>query len=60
MSSHPRALLSVTDKTGIVDFAKQLSARGFELISTGATAKALRDAGLSRMDVTAVTRLRET
>ncbi len=55
MSSHPRALLSVTDKTGIVDFAKQLSARGFELISTGGTAKALRDAGLSVMDVSEVT-----
>ena len=35
-----RALISVTDKTGIVDFARQLSAMGVELISTGGTAKA--------------------
>ncbi|MBI1332403.1 MAG: bifunctional phosphoribosylaminoimidazolecarboxamide formyltransferase/IMP cyclohydrolase [Armatimonadetes bacterium] len=55
MSSSPRALLSVTDKSGIVDFATELSKRGFELISTGGTAKALRDAGLAVKDVSEVT-----
>jgi phosphoribosylaminoimidazolecarboxamide formyltransferase/IMP cyclohydrolase len=42
----PRALLSVSDKTGIVDLGRGLVARGFELVSTGGTAKALADAGL--------------
>ena len=41
-----RALLSVTDKTGLVEFAKTLNELGVELVSTGGTAKALRDAGL--------------
>lgn len=41
-----RALLSVSDKTGIVELAQGLSARGVELVSTGGTAKALRDAGM--------------
>src|SRR3954462_12874391 len=41
-----RALLSVTDKTGIVDFARGLQELGVELISTGGTAAALREAGL--------------
>jgi phosphoribosylaminoimidazolecarboxamide formyltransferase/IMP cyclohydrolase len=50
-----RALLSVSDKTGLVDFARALSARGVELLSTGGTAKALRDAGLAVTDVSAVT-----
>ena len=50
-----RALLSVTDKTGVVDFAKGLVAQGFELISTGGTAKALREAGLAVKDVSEVT-----
>ncbi len=50
-----RALLSVTDKTGIVDFAKGLAALGFELISTGGTAKAIREAGLTVTDVSEVT-----
>jgi phosphoribosylaminoimidazolecarboxamide formyltransferase / IMP cyclohydrolase len=51
----PRALLSVTDKTGIADFAQELRQRGFELISTGGTAKALREAGLAVKDVSEVT-----
>lgn len=51
----PKALLSVTDKTGIADFAAGLVAHGFELISTGGTAKALRDAGLKVKDVSEVT-----
>jgi len=50
-----RALLSVSDKTGLVDFARALSGRGIALISTGGTAKALRDAGLSVADVSEVT-----
>ena len=40
-----RALLSVSDKAGIVDFAHALHNRGVELVSTGGTAKAIRDAG---------------
>ena len=50
-----RALISVTDKTGIVDFARELSKLGVELISTGGTAKALRDRGLAVRDVSEVT-----
>ncbi|MBC8064388.1 MAG: bifunctional phosphoribosylaminoimidazolecarboxamide formyltransferase/IMP cyclohydrolase, partial [Chlorobia bacterium] len=50
-----RALLSVTDKTGLVDFAKGLVARGCDLVSTGGTAKALREAGLIVKDVAEVT-----
>jgi phosphoribosylaminoimidazolecarboxamide formyltransferase/IMP cyclohydrolase len=46
-----RALLSVTDKTGLADFAKGLTALGVELISTGGTAKVLREAGLSVKDI---------
>src|SRR5579872_4499608 len=42
----PRALLSVSDKTGIIDLGRGLAARGFELVSTGGTARALADAGL--------------
>ena len=51
----PRALISVSDKTGIVDFAARLVERDWELISTGGTAKALRDAGLDVQDVAEVT-----
>ncbi|MCT2540947.1 bifunctional phosphoribosylaminoimidazolecarboxamide formyltransferase/IMP cyclohydrolase [Sedimentimonas flavescens] len=50
-----RALISVSDKTGLIDFARSLSARGVELLSTGGTAKALREAGLSVRDVAEVT-----
>ncbi len=50
-----RALLSVSDKTGLVEFAKALSERGVELISTGGTRKALADAGLAVKDVSEVT-----
>ncbi|MCX6622306.1 MAG: bifunctional phosphoribosylaminoimidazolecarboxamide formyltransferase/IMP cyclohydrolase, partial [Acidobacteria bacterium] len=50
-----RVLLSVTDKTGIVEFAQQLAELGAELISTGGTARALRDAGLAVRDVSDVT-----
>ena len=51
----PRALLSVSDKTGIVQFARGLAARGFELVSTGGTARALADAGLKVVAVSDVT-----
>lgn len=50
-----RALLSVSDKTGLVEFATFLSEQGVELISTGGTAKALRDAGLTVTDMSAYT-----
>jgi phosphoribosylaminoimidazolecarboxamide formyltransferase/IMP cyclohydrolase len=46
-----RALLSVSDKTGLVEFATVLARHGVELISTGGTAKALREAGLSVKDI---------
>jgi phosphoribosylaminoimidazolecarboxamide formyltransferase / IMP cyclohydrolase len=51
----PRALLSVSDKTGIVDLARGLVARGFELVSTGGTARALLDASLPVTNVSDVT-----
>ncbi len=50
-----RALLSVSDKTGLVELAQALSARGVELVSTGGTAKSLRDAGLAVRDVSELT-----
>lgn len=53
------ALLSVSDKTGIVEFARQLSNLGIHLISTGGTAKAIADSGLPVRDVSAVTNFPE-
>src|SRR6266404_1081836 len=50
-----RALISVSDKTGIVDFARELQRFGVEIISTGGTAKTLRDAGLEVRDVSDIT-----
>lgn len=50
-----RALLSVTDKTGLVTFAKQLAEQGVELVSTGGTARALREAGLAVLDISDLT-----
>ncbi|WCT73187.1 bifunctional phosphoribosylaminoimidazolecarboxamide formyltransferase/IMP cyclohydrolase [Sphingomonas naphthae] len=50
-----RALLSVSDKTGLVDLATALSAKGVELVSTGGTARALREAGLTVKDVSELT-----
>ncbi|UHQ24022.1 bifunctional phosphoribosylaminoimidazolecarboxamide formyltransferase/IMP cyclohydrolase [Lysobacter sp. 5GHs7-4] len=50
-----RALLSVSDKSGLLDLARALSAQGVELLSTGGTAKAIRDAGLAVRDVSEVT-----
>ena len=54
---HPvrRALLSVSDKTGLIELGQALSKRGVELLSTGGSAKALRDAGLTVKDVADVT-----
>jgi phosphoribosylaminoimidazolecarboxamide formyltransferase/IMP cyclohydrolase len=51
----PTALLSVSDKTGIIDFAKGLTSLGWDLVSTGGTAKALRTAGIKVRDVSEVT-----
>lgn len=50
-----RALLSVTDKTGLVEFATQLAAHGVELVSTGGTARTLREAGLTVRDIAELT-----
>ena len=50
-----RALLSVTDKTGLVEFARALASHGVELVSTGGTARALRDAGLAVRDISDLT-----
>ena len=50
-----RALLSVSDKTGLIEFATALSRHGVELLSTGGTAKALREAGLAVKDVSEAT-----
>jgi phosphoribosylaminoimidazolecarboxamide formyltransferase/IMP cyclohydrolase len=59
MSSSPsriqRAILSVTDKTGLVDFARRLADLGIELISTGGTAKLLRDSRISVKDISELT-----
>src|SRR5512143_315680 len=54
-----RALLSVSDKTGLVDFAKGLERHEVKLISTGGTAKALRDAGLAVADISDITHFPE-
>jgi phosphoribosylaminoimidazolecarboxamide formyltransferase/IMP cyclohydrolase len=51
----PRALLSVSDKSGLVDLANGLRRRGFELVSTGGTARALQQAGLPVVAVAEVT-----
>lgn len=50
-----RALISVSDKTGAVEFAKELDALGYDIVSTGGTAKALRDAGLNIIGVSDIT-----
>ena len=51
----PRALLSVSDKTGLVDLARGLVDHGYEIVSTGGTARALTDAGLAVINVSDVT-----
>lgn len=50
-----RAILSVSDKAGLVDLAKFLESYGVEILSTGGTAKAMRDAGVKVMDVSEYT-----
>jgi len=55
MAGPKRALISVSDKTGVVDMAKGLAALGAEILSTGGTAKALREAGVPVTDVAAYT-----
>src|SRR5213083_2439849 len=50
-----RAILSVTDKTGLVDFAKKLTGMNVELISTGGTAKLLRESGIPVKDISELT-----
>ena len=50
-----RALLSVSDKSGLVEFARELHELGVEMLSTGGTARALRDAGLPVIDVSEFT-----
>jgi phosphoribosylaminoimidazolecarboxamide formyltransferase / IMP cyclohydrolase len=55
MSKIQRAILSVTDKSGLVDFAHKLVAFGVELVSTGGTAKELRDAGIPVKDISELT-----
>ncbi len=50
-----RALLSVSDKTGLAEFARALAGHGVEIVSTGGTAKALKDAGLKVIDVSELT-----
>ncbi len=51
MSKIERALISVSDKTGIVELAKELASYGVEILSTGGTARQMREAGLEVMDV---------
>src|SRR5882757_2044869 len=59
MTDHPRrvtrALISVSDKTGLIEFARSLASHGIDLVSTGGTAKAIKDAGLKVMDVAELT-----
>jgi phosphoribosylaminoimidazolecarboxamide formyltransferase / IMP cyclohydrolase len=50
-----RAILSVTDKTGLAEFARKLSGMGVELVSTGGTAKLLRDSGIEVKDISEIT-----
>ncbi|MFA4920097.1 MAG: hypothetical protein WC581_12735 [Thermodesulfovibrionales bacterium] len=51
MARIKKAIISVSDKKGLVDFAKELSAMGIEILSTGGTARVLRDAGIPVKDV---------
>jgi phosphoribosylaminoimidazolecarboxamide formyltransferase / IMP cyclohydrolase len=51
----PRALISVSDKTGLIDLARGLARRGFELVSTGGTARTLQQAGLAVVGISEVT-----
>ncbi len=55
----PRALISVSNKQGVAEFGRRLTALGFELVSTGGTARALREAGLEVRDIADVTKFPE-
>jgi len=55
MKKIERAIISVTDKTGVVDFAASLSKFGVQILSTGGTARVLRDSGISVMDISEYT-----
>src|ERR1044071_4481403 len=55
MTQVRRFVISVTDKTGIIDFARELSALGAEIVSTGGTARLIRDSGTAVKDVSEVT-----
>src|ERR1035441_8793403 len=55
MAKIRRVLISVTDKTGILDFARALAGLGAELISTGGTARLIRESGIAVQDVSDVT-----
>lgn len=55
MAKIQRALISVSDKTGLVDFAKELHARGIEIVSTGGTARSLKDAGIHVVEISQFT-----
>ncbi len=55
MAKIQRAILSVTDKTGLIEFARKLSSLGVELVSTGGTAKQLREAGIAVKDISDLT-----
>jgi len=55
MSSIQRAIISVTDKTGVVQFARSLAGMGVELVSTGGTAKLLRETGIAVKDISDLT-----
>lgn len=59
MTTARRALISVSDKSGVVPFARNLAGKGWHLLSTGGTARALREAGLEVRDVADVTRFPE-
>ena len=55
MTKIERGIISVTDKAGVVDFASSLSKFGVQILSTGGTARALRDGGISVMDISQYT-----
>jgi len=55
MKKIERAIISVTDKAGVVDFAKSLSRFGVEILSTGGTAKAMREGGVTVKDISEYT-----
>lgn len=59
MSDHKTAIVSVYDKTGVIDFCKQLATSGWTIVSTGGTEKALKEAGVPVQAVSDVTKFPE-